>query len=199
MSEQGWEAADPKTVLQFTAVGWFFARELESRLGVPIGLVNCSYGGTPAEGWMHEDELKDFPAYRDRALPFRDTALVAEIIRRDKALSDGWLKTIQALDDIQAKGWQQPSTDVSSWMGLQVPGYWADQGMADSGGAVVWYRREVDLPASMAGQPAVLLVSPTLRPVLARFLRSSVPQMQVIAWNEIPDNRKVRLVSTIGT
>jgi flagellar biosynthesis protein FlhA len=51
----------------------------------------------------------------------------------------------------------------------------------------------------MAGQPAVLLVSPTLRPVLARFLRSSVPQMQVIAWNEIPDNRKVRLVSTIGT
>jgi flagellar biosynthesis protein FlhA len=51
----------------------------------------------------------------------------------------------------------------------------------------------------MAGQPAVLLVSPTLRPVLARFLRSSVSQMQVIAWNEIPDNRKVRLVSTIGT
>jgi len=45
----------------------------------------------------------------------------------------------------------------------------------------------------------VLLVSPTLRPVLARFLRSSVSQMQVIAWNEIPDNRKVRLVSTIGT
>ena len=156
MSEQGWEAADPKTVLQFTAVGWFFARELESRLGVPIGLVNCSYGGTPAEGWMHEDELKDFPAYRDRALPFRDTALVAEIIRRDKALSDGWLKTIQALDDIQAKGWQQPSIDVSSWTDLQVPGYWADLGMADSGGAVVWYRREVDLPASMAGQPAVL-------------------------------------------
>ena len=156
MSEQGWEAADPRTVLQFTAVGWFFARELESRQGVPIGLINCSYGGTPAEGWMHEDELKDFPAYRDRALPFRDTALVAEIIRRDKALSDGWLKHIQALDDAQARGWQQPSADVSGWTDLQVPGFWADQGMVDSGGAVVWYRREVDLPASMAGQPAVL-------------------------------------------
>ena len=156
LSEQGWEAADPRTVLQFTAVGWFFARELESRLGVPIGLINCSYGGTPAEGWMHEDELKDFPAYRDRALPFRDTALVAEIIRRDKALSDGWLKHIQSLDDANARGWQQPSTDVSSWTDLQVPGYWADQGMVDSGGAVVWYRRELDLPASMAGQPAVL-------------------------------------------
>jgi len=105
---------------------------------------------------MHEDELKDFPAYRDRALPFRDTSLVAEIIRRDKALSDGWLKNIQALDEAQARGWQQPSTDVSSWTDLQVPGYWADQGMSDSGGAVVWYRREVNLPASMAGQSAVL-------------------------------------------
>lgn len=49
------------------------------------------------------------------------------------------------------------------------------------------------------GQPAILLVSPSLRPVLARFLRASVPQMHVVAWNEIPDNRRVRLVSTIGT
>ena len=51
----------------------------------------------------------------------------------------------------------------------------------------------------MSGQPAVLLVSPSLRPVLARFLRSTVPQMHVIAWNEVPDSRKVRLVNTIGT
>ncbi len=49
------------------------------------------------------------------------------------------------------------------------------------------------------GQPAILLVSPSLRPVLARFLRASVPQMHVVALNEIPDNRRVRLVSTIGT
>jgi flagellar biosynthesis protein FlhA len=50
----------------------------------------------------------------------------------------------------------------------------------------------------MAGQPAVLLVPPALRPTLSRFLRASVPQVHVIAWNEIPDSRRVRLVSTIG-
>ena len=50
----------------------------------------------------------------------------------------------------------------------------------------------------VAGQPAVLLVPPTLRPILARFLRATVPQMHVLAWNEIPDSRRVRLVSTIG-
>ncbi len=49
-----------------------------------------------------------------------------------------------------------------------------------------------------AGEPAVLLVPPVLRHTLARFTRSSVPNLHVLAWNEIPDNRKVRLVSAVG-
>jgi flagellar biosynthesis protein FlhA len=49
-----------------------------------------------------------------------------------------------------------------------------------------------------AGEPAVLLVPPALRHTLARFTRSSVPSLHVLAWNEIPDNRKVRLVSAVG-
>ena len=49
-----------------------------------------------------------------------------------------------------------------------------------------------------AGKPAVLLVPPQLRASLARFLRSAVPSLHVLAWNEIPDSRKVRLVGTVG-
>jgi flagellar biosynthesis protein FlhA len=44
----------------------------------------------------------------------------------------------------------------------------------------------------------VLLVPPQLRQTLARFMRSVVPGMHVLAWNEIPDNRKVRLVTAVG-
>jgi flagellar biosynthesis protein FlhA len=50
----------------------------------------------------------------------------------------------------------------------------------------------------MAGEPAVLLVAPQLRHTLARFMRAAVPAMHVLAWNEIPDNRKVRLVTAVG-
>src|SRR6478609_1057507 len=50
----------------------------------------------------------------------------------------------------------------------------------------------------MLGEPAVLLVPPTLRQTLARFVRAGVPGLQVLAWNEIPDNRRVRLVSAVG-
>jgi len=50
----------------------------------------------------------------------------------------------------------------------------------------------------LIGEPAVLLVAPQLRQTLARFIRASVPGMHVLAWNEIPDNRKVRLVTAVG-
>jgi flagellar biosynthesis protein FlhA len=50
-----------------------------------------------------------------------------------------------------------------------------------------------------AGQPAVLLVSPTLRPWLARFLRFAVPSLKVLAYNEVPDNRRVKLVAAVGS
>jgi flagellar biosynthesis protein FlhA len=50
----------------------------------------------------------------------------------------------------------------------------------------------------MQGEPAVLLVAPQLRHMLARFMRAAVPSMHVLAWNEIPDNRKVRLVTAVG-
>jgi flagellar biosynthesis protein FlhA len=50
----------------------------------------------------------------------------------------------------------------------------------------------------MLGEPAVLLVPPTLRQTLARFVRAGVPGLQVLSWNEIPDNRKVRLVTAVG-
>jgi flagellar biosynthesis protein FlhA len=49
-----------------------------------------------------------------------------------------------------------------------------------------------------AGEPSVLMVAPPLRATLARFARASVPSMHVLAWNEIPDNRRVRLVAAVG-
>jgi flagellar biosynthesis protein FlhA len=48
------------------------------------------------------------------------------------------------------------------------------------------------------GEPAVLLTPPALRAALARFFRVSVPGLHVLAWNEVPDNRKVRMVTAVG-
>lgn len=47
-----WKAGTPDNVGNFTAVGFFFAHEIQQKLHIPIGLINCTYGGTPIESWL---------------------------------------------------------------------------------------------------------------------------------------------------
>ena len=59
-----WEVCSPATVRDFSAVAYFFARDLQQKLNVPVGLVNSSYGGTPVESWMSETALKSDSAFQ---------------------------------------------------------------------------------------------------------------------------------------
>jgi sialate O-acetylesterase len=51
----GWQAASPETVGGFTAVGYFFARDIHLALGVPVGIIDSPWGGTPVESWMSDE------------------------------------------------------------------------------------------------------------------------------------------------
>jgi sialate O-acetylesterase len=57
-----WVVATPETVGEFTAVGYFFGREIHKALGVPVGLIHTSWGGTPAESWTSAPALAADPA-----------------------------------------------------------------------------------------------------------------------------------------
>jgi flagellar biosynthesis protein FlhA len=48
------------------------------------------------------------------------------------------------------------------------------------------------------GQPAVLLVAPVLRNWFSRFVRNTIQGLRVLAYNEIPDNKRIQVVATIG-
>jgi flagellar biosynthesis protein FlhA len=50
----------------------------------------------------------------------------------------------------------------------------------------------------MEGQAAVLLVSSFIRPWLARFVRHSISGLHVLAYNEIPEDRQIKVISTVG-
>ena len=56
-----WKIAAPETVSNFSATAYYFARILQQQLNVPVGIVNISYGGSPAEAFMSETALKEFP------------------------------------------------------------------------------------------------------------------------------------------
>ena len=48
---EGWAASTPDTAKVFSAVAWYFAREIEQREHVPVGVVDSAWGGTPVEAW----------------------------------------------------------------------------------------------------------------------------------------------------
>jgi len=153
-----WVSANPKSVLEFTAVGYFFAKELYEEYHVPIGLINASVGGSPAQAWLSEDALKAFPALLKTAEKYKDSNYINQIKEKDKAVSDAWYARVKQLDKGLEKGqkpWFDVNYDASEWATMNVPGYWADHELGNVNG-VVWFRKGIDVPASMTGQPAKL-------------------------------------------
>lgn len=70
-----WAECTPETMKNFSAIAYFFGRKLSKELGVPVGLINSSWGGTPAETWMPEDVIQknDFlkeAAARQKPVPW---------------------------------------------------------------------------------------------------------------------------------
>ncbi len=148
-----WVSADPKTVLNFSAAGYFFAKALYEKYNVPIGLINSSVGGSPAEAWMSEGALKEFPKYYEELQKLKDTDYVNQVIKNEKVVSDEWYKNVYQLDEGWSKGekWFDVNYDASPWQTMNLPTYWEDEGLGRLNG-VFWFRKEIDVPASMVGK-----------------------------------------------
>ena len=67
VTTDGWLVCSPKTVANFTAVGYFFARNLLDEIDVPIGLLGCNWGGTRIEPWTTPSGFKSVPALKEIA------------------------------------------------------------------------------------------------------------------------------------
>jgi sialate O-acetylesterase len=63
----GWQECNPQNVPGFTAVGYYFGRNLQEKLDVPIGLIGCNWGGTRIEPWTPPQGFKKVPALKDIA------------------------------------------------------------------------------------------------------------------------------------
>ncbi|QJX49336.1 sialate O-acetylesterase [Hymenobacter taeanensis] len=154
-----WVGADPQSILQFSAVAYFFAKEISAKYQVPVGIIKDAVGGSPAEAWLSAEALKQFPTYEQQGAKYRDSALVAGIKQREGAAVADWYKRLHQTDQGEAPGqtkWSAVGYDASSWATMNVPGYWADQTPLGQVNGVMWFRKEVEVPASMVGKPARL-------------------------------------------
>lgn len=156
----GWQKATPESVLKFSAVAWYFADELYKKYHVPVGLINASVGGSPAEAWISKDAIKEFPAYYAELQKFKNDSLIKRIEAQDKKRSDEWYSLLNAKDTGYADSlnpWQRGDMRSGDWMSMDIPGYWANGPLGEVNG-VVWFRKEIEVPASMAGKSARLVL-----------------------------------------
>jgi len=155
----GWRTASPFNVLSFSAVGYFFARELYEKYHVPIGLIKAAVGGSPVEAWLSEKTLQRYPDHYAAAVRCRDAAYVEGVRRKEDSVRRAWYQGI-ALQDAglhDVRPWFAPDYDASAWQETKIPGFWADQGLPAVNG-VMWFRKEMEVPERLTGRPVKLML-----------------------------------------
>jgi sialate O-acetylesterase len=146
-----WKTANPKDVLSFGAVTYFFAKDLYDQYKVPIGIINSSVGGTPIEAWISEQGFKDFADIQKVISQNKDSAYVHSF---KATLADNRSQP-QVTDLGQIEHWESVDYRPEGWRDFTIPGYWEDQGVKDLNG-VVWFRREFEVAQNWIGKPVKL-------------------------------------------
>src|SRR6266540_1597346 len=142
-----WVVTTPEQVGQFSAVGYFFGRELYQRLKTPLGLIHTSWGGTPAEAWTSHDALASAPDLRpslDRAPQRRENyeRALAEWERNNLYQDPG--------NKGEALGYADPALNAADWTRMNLPQFFETAGLVIDG--AVWFRKEIELPGSWTGK-----------------------------------------------
>ena len=153
-----WKAADPEAVLDFSAAAWFFARDLYEAYHIPVGLITSAFGGSPAEAWVSEEALKEFPVHYNELQQWKSDSLINAIAASDQKRTEEWYRKLQLADEgykTPGKKWYDASLNTDDWKTMAIPGFWSATELKGINGAV-WFRKEIIVPASAAGQPGTL-------------------------------------------
>lgn len=148
-----WTVSSPQTAANFSAVGYFFGRDLQQAIHVPVGLLFSSWGGTVAEAWTSANSLKQMPDFLTDISVVQQTATNGVDMAREyeNNLTDWYFRNDPGT--FSQPAWNEPELDTSHWKTMNLPAPWNYVG-------VVWFRKEIDLPESWVGKSAILHLGP---------------------------------------
>ena len=147
-----WLVADPATVPGWSAVAYYYARNLRRALNVPVGIIHSSVGGTPAESWTSREALAGDPLFAK----VTEESIAAwkrypKDVRAFPILLAEWMKQNHAEDPGgtgEAQGWAKCDFDDSGWRDATIPTALRPLGM--KGGGIVWFRKTIVFSADAA-------------------------------------------------
>ena len=160
--EGHWVVTTPDDVANFSAVGYFFGLELYQKLKVPVGLIHSSWGGTPAEAWTRHEALVSSPELKPIIDKYESSlnTLPQEKEAYARALAEWEEKNlyIDSGNKGEALGYADPKTSTTDWPKMDLPKQFETAGLLIDG--AVWFRKELEVPASWAGKDLVLNLPP---------------------------------------
>lgn len=151
-----WVAASPATAGQFSAVAYFFAREIRADQHVPIGIINDNWGGSRIEPWMDAQTAAVMPDQIKADVERHDVAEAKAIAATRQHLAQHWQNVLGAnpADAAQAR-YAAAKLDQRGWQPIKVPDYWESQGYYGMDG-IAWYRTSFELSAADAAAGVTL-------------------------------------------
>ncbi len=157
-----WEICDPSTVRQFSATAYFFGKKLHDELGIPVGLIESAWGGTPAEAWISAGVLENAGEFIPEIKGIKESIpLLAEY----QSWLDGHKQLVAPPGEDQWKNLSfddenvpLPEFDDSGWPVMKLPGQF-EAVTGDFDGAV-WFRKNIEIPQGMAGKDLILSLGP---------------------------------------
>ncbi len=152
--EGAWQVCSSKTAADFSAVAYYFARKLYAELGIPVGIINSSWGGTDIETWTSPDSFNKLAGhFKERYQGFKIDNLEEFMKENDKKK----MAYFQALNEdagISDK-WVGSAIDFSSWNKMKVPQLWENV-LGDDIDGVIWFKYKIRLPKGVAGKAATI-------------------------------------------
>lgn len=157
--EGEWRLASPQVTGEFSAVGFHFARKLNAELGITVGVINSSWGGTCAETWNSRESLMANPGMVPVVQSYESRLYHDDIwknagecdVSDPEALLRGYLESL-TIGDLGnrglERGWAAADFDDSAWRTMGLPRSWKVAGENYSG--VLWFRKTVEIPESLA-------------------------------------------------
>lgn len=149
-----WNIADTSTLGDFSAVAYFFAKKMYKEKGVPIGIINSSWGGTVIEAWIPRDSFEKSEYFKNMISKIPEVNiedLQKQNIEKKTKFIEGILNS--KVSDFDKTRFLSILSDDSFLAEIDVPKPWENQGYIALDG-IVWLRKTVELTAEDCNQDA---------------------------------------------
>jgi len=150
-----WQRLSPESVRDFSAVGYFFGRDLAVSQEVPIGLICSAWGGTIIETWIGPEALQTLAEFAGQPHPLPVVRARAVEYREHM---QAWMAFLDQHDPGLKSRYQDPDFDDRAWPTVRLPHPHADSDLRDVVGTV-WYRHHITLPGGWAGRAVNLYLA----------------------------------------